>query len=195
MFLRHGSPLIRNAGTLAGNIANGSSIADALPALFVLDAEVELSSTTGVRRVNLNAFYTGYKQSVMRPDELITAVHVPRLAAGELLKLYKVSKRHDLDISAFTAAVRARTDQGVLRDVRIAYGGVGPTVLRLPRTEQLLEGKPPTPETLAAAGRVARQEIAPITDVRGSADYRRQLAENILLKFAAEIEEGAAAPS
>jgi xanthine dehydrogenase small subunit len=183
MLLRHGSLLIRNAGTLAGNIANGSSIGDALPALFVLNADVELAGPAGARRVNLNDFYTGYKQSVLAPDELITAVRIPRLAPGDVLRLYKVSKRHDLDISTFTAAIFAQFDGDAIRHIRIAYGGVAPTVIRLPRTEAFLANTPFTPETIAAAARLARHEIAPISDVRGSADYRAQLAENILRKF------------
>jgi hypothetical protein len=93
MLRRHGSPLIRNAGTLAGNIANGSPIGDAMPALFVLGAEIELAGRGGAtRRVEMNEFYTGYKTNVMRPDELIARVHIPLPSPNEIFKLYKVSQ-------------------------------------------------------------------------------------------------------
>jgi xanthine dehydrogenase small subunit len=100
-----------------------------------------------------------------------------------VLKLYKVSRRRDLDISAFTAAIRLRTIDSRVDSATIAYGGVAPTVVRMPKTEAFLQGKPLTVETFAEAGRVARGEVNPITDVRGSRDYRLQLAENILCKF------------
>jgi xanthine dehydrogenase small subunit len=187
MLARHGSPLIRNAGTLAGNIANGSPIADALPALYVLDGEIELTGSSGVRRININHFYTGYKRTVMTADELITAVHIPRPQNGEILRLYKVSKRFDVDISTFTAAIWLKLDGPAIADVRIACGGVGPNILRLPRSEALLRGHSIDEELFHRAGLLARSEITPISDVRGSADYRYQLAQNILLKFYFEL--------
>jgi len=189
MLRRHGSPLIRNAGTLAGNIANGSPIGDAMPALFALGAEVELAGRGGAtRRVDINDFYTGYRANVMRPDELIARVHIPLPSPGELFKLYKVSKRFDLDISSFMAAFYATLREGgVIERIRIAYGGVGPIILRLPKTEQFLTGQPFNEETMAAAGELARSEITPISDVRGSADFRFQLGENIVRRFYAEV--------
>jgi xanthine dehydrogenase small subunit len=188
MFLRHGSPLIRNAGTLAGNLANASSIGDAIPALFVLRAQLELTGARGTRQVNADDFYTGYKQTALAPDELITAVRIPRLGPREALRLYKVSKRHDLDISTFTAAIWAKTNASAIADIRIAFGGVGPTVARLPRAESSLRGKSiADTAAFAHAARLAREEISPISDVRGSLEYRRQLAENILLKFQLEM--------
>jgi xanthine dehydrogenase small subunit len=182
-----GSPPIRNAGTIGGNIANGSPIGDSMPALFVLDAEVELRGLAGTRRVNMNAFYSGYRRTVARPDELITAVHVPLPMASDIFRLYKVSRRKDLDISAFTAAIWMRRDGEMIREARIAYGGVGPTILRLPNTEAFFIGKALTAETVRQAGLIARDEIAPISDVRGSAEYRRQLGQNVLRKFYAEL--------
>jgi xanthine dehydrogenase small subunit len=174
-----GSPQIKNAGTLAGNIANGSPIGDTLPYLFVAGAELELNG--GVRRVAVPDFYLGYKKFDLKADEIITRVRVP--IVRDKLKLYKVSRRKDLDISAFTAAIRLRTTDGHINSATIAYGGVAPTVVRLPRTESFLAGKPLALGTFEEAGRIARGEVAPISDVRGSADYRAQLAENILPKF------------
>jgi len=174
-----GSPQIKNAGTLAGNIANGSPIGDTLPYLFVAGAQLELNG--GARTVEVNDFYLGYKKIDLKPDEIITRVRVPIVA--DKLKLYKVSRRKDLDISAFTAAIRLRTTDGHINAASIAYGGVAPTVVRLPRTESFLAGKPITLGTFEEAGRIARSEVKPISDVRGGADYRAQLAENILPKF------------
>jgi len=175
-----GSPQIKWAGTLVGNIANGSPIGDTLPYLFVADAQLELTGVGGTRTVPINSFYRGYKQFDLRPDEIITRVHVP--VVDDTLKLYKVSRRKDLDISAFTAAIRLRMN-GRIEEARIAYGGVAPTVIRLPRTESFLKGKAPSLDVFERAGELARSEVKPISDVRGSADYRLQLAENIMAKF------------
>jgi xanthine dehydrogenase small subunit len=186
-----GSPPIRNAGTLGGNIANGSPIGDTMPALYVLDAEIELTGVNGARRVNINDFYTGYRKTVMAADELITRIFIPLPAPGERFRLYKVSKRKDLDISAFTAAIRVRVSGNVITEARLAYGGVGPNIIRLRQTEDFLRDKAFTLDTFADAGRLARTEISPISDVRGSLAYRAQLAENILRKFHYDTAEHA----
>lgn len=183
MLWRHGSPLIRNAGTLAGNIANGSPIGDTMPALFVLNGIVELAGLSGTRRVNINDFYTGYRKSVMKEDELITLVIIPLPGPNDALRLYKVSKRHDLDISTFAAAFWMRRENGVISDIRIAYGGVGPVIYRLRKTEAALIGKPFSESEFESVAEVARGEISPISDVRGDAEYRNLLAENMLRKF------------
>ena len=183
MLWRHGSPLVRNAGTLAGNIANGSPIGDAMPALYVLNGEIELTGVNGVRRANMNDFYTGYRETCMAGDEIITRVFIPLPSSGDEFRLYKVSKRHDLDISTFTAAFWMRRENGVIGEIRIAYGGCGPNIYRLRRTEEALSGKPLSQGEIESVAEVARSEIAPISDVRGSADYRFLLAENMLRKF------------
>lgn len=183
------SPQIKNKGTLVGNIANASPIADTLPFLFVAEAEIELLSAAGSRRVNINQFYTGYKQLAMQPDELISKVWIPVPAQTDILRLYKVSNRKDLDISTLTAAIRLELNGQRIQKARIAYGGVGPVVMRLPQTEALLAGSLLEAEVFEQAAQQVRQEITPISDVRASADYRYQVAENILRKFYAEFEE------
>jgi xanthine dehydrogenase small subunit len=190
---RFGSPQIRAVATLAGNVVNGSPIADALPLLLVMDAELELVGPHGKRVRPINGFYTGYKQKDMAADELLTRVVLPLPAVDERLRLYKVSRRNDLDIATFGAAIRIRESEGVIGDAAVAYAGVGPTVRRLPRTEAVLTGKPFLESTFRHASRVARSEVTPITDVRGDADFRSQLTENILVKFYFE-EAGAAVP-
>jgi len=119
----------------------------------------------------------------MAADELITRVFIPLPKSDETFRLYKVSKRHDLDISTFTAAFWMRRENGVIGEVRIAYGGVGPVIYRLRKTEEALTGKPMNESEFEAATEIARAEISPISDVRGDAEYRLQLAENILRKF------------
>jgi xanthine dehydrogenase small subunit len=189
MLERFGSPPIKNVATLGGNLANGSPIGDSMPALLVLEAEVELISVAGSRRVNLNQFYTGYRRNVLAANELVRRVIVPLPADNQLFATYKISKRRDLDISTFTAAVWMDVVGDVIRAARIAFGGVAPTIVRLPRTEAWLSERRFTETTLRQAGALAKEEIAPISDVRGSAQYRSLLAENILVKFGREVLE------
>jgi xanthine dehydrogenase small subunit len=183
IIIRFGSPQIRNVSTLAANIANGSPIADSLPLLFIMDAELELASEHGRRRIKINDFFRGYKIKDLAPDEIITQVFLPLPAPDELLKLYKVSKRNDLDIATFAAGIRVKQAGNIITRAFIAYSGVAPTVVRLTQTEAFLQGKLLAEEVFQQAGDLARREIKPISDVRGSRDFRLQLAENILMKF------------
>lgn len=180
---RFGSPQIRNVATLAGNIVNGSPIADSLPLLMVLDAELEITGPTGPRRRPLNGFYTGYKTTDLHPGELLTRVTFSLPHSDDRLRLFKVSRRTDLDIATVGAAVRVREVDGVIRAAAVAFSGVGPTVRRMPQAEAALVGRPFGEATFRAAGRAARGEVAPLSDVRGSKDYRGQLVENLLAKF------------
>ncbi len=188
LLARFGSPQIKNSATLGGNIANASPIGDTMPALFVLNAQMELFGSNGGRRVNINDFYTGYKKTVATADELIRRIVIPRLKGGELLRLFKVSKRSDLDISTFSAAIWLKLSETMIDDVRIAYGGVAPVILRLHRTEEYLRGRRISVETFAAAGEIAASEVTPISDVRSSATYRSRLAGNILRKLYYELD-------
>ena len=178
-----GGPQIRHVGTVGGNIVNGSPIADSLPLLSAMDATLELASVSGTRTVGINDFFLGYKQLDLRPDELLLRVRMPLPAAGEILRLTKVSRRRDLDISTFTSAVRIGLAGDRIASAAVAYGGVAPTVIRLRDTEAFLLGRSFTEETFRLAGDRAVAEIAPLCDVRGSGDYRRQLARNVLLKL------------
>jgi xanthine dehydrogenase small subunit len=180
---RFGSPQIRNMGTIGGNIANGSPSADSLPLLYVAESTLQLTSIAGTREVNINDFYLGYKQFDLRPGELITQVTIPVPAQDELIGLFKVARRHDMDIASFMAAVRMRMDGNRIAVASIALGAVGPTIIRPRRTEAYLSGKPLTEQVFREAGKLAADEIAPISDVRGSVEYRTQLTRNILLKF------------
>jgi xanthine dehydrogenase small subunit len=178
-----GAPQIRHVGTIGGNIANGSPIADSLPFLYVTEATLVLASHSGLREININDFFRGYKQLDLKPGELIAEIRIPLPEADETLRLYKVSRRRDLDISTFTAAVRMQLNGDTIESASIAFGGVGPTALRAGKTEAYLVGQPFTEATMLQASTIAATEVTPITDVRGEANYRRQLTRNTLLKF------------
>ncbi len=178
-----GSPQIRNVGTIGGNLINASPIADSIPFLMVCDAELNFADSATSWSVNINEFYLGYKQLNMRPGSLLVEIEVPLPPENCDLRLYKISRRKDLDISSFTAAIRIEREGDRIQHAAIAMGAVGPIVLRLPETESFLIGKQLTLETMQEAGPIAVSEISPISDVRGGEDYRRQLARNVLLKF------------
>ncbi len=188
-----GAPQIRYAGTLAGNIANGSPIGDTLPFLFAMEAAVEVTGVHGARKIPICSLYKGYKTMDVTSDEIITRIMIPLPTPSETLRLFKVSKREHLDISSLAAAVLISCDAGSrqssrIRSARVAFGGVGPTVMRLPLTESYLQGKELKFATFEEAGAIAVSEITPISDVRGSSDFRKQLAENIFLKFYFSLE-------
>jgi len=189
-----GSPLIRNTATLAGNLVNASPIGDTIPAFFVLDGEVEIAGANSRRWINIDKFYRGYRQTVLKSDEIVTRMRLPIPAQGEVFKIYKVSKRKDLDISSFGAAIWMKMSGARVEQIRIAFGGIAPVVVRLPRAEAFLSGKIGSRELFAEAGNIACGEISPISDVRGTEGYRRVLAKNILVRFWQDIEGGESWP-
>lgn len=182
ILLRFGSPQIRNIGSIGGNLANGSPIADSIPFLMSAAAKIELTSIDGVRSVAMDEFYTDYKKTVMRENELITAVVVPRVAPEDDLRLYKVSRRRDMDISTLTAGIFLRRDGDRIVHSRIAMGGVGPVVIRCRSAEEFLRDQPFNLQTITAAGDYVRRDISAITDVRGTKAFRDVLAGNVLIK-------------
>jgi xanthine dehydrogenase small subunit len=177
-----GAPQIRNLATIGGNVVNASPIADSLPFLLVMGATLELVSPRGGRQVAIADFLLGYKRVDLRPDEILWRIAVPLPTSDETLLLYKMSKRRDLDISAVTAAVLLSLAGERIARARVAIGGVAEQAVRLRATERWLEGRALAEETLRAAGRAAASEVSPISDVRGSAEYRRQLVENLFAK-------------
>ena len=173
-----GSPQIQNRGTLGGNVANASPAGDTLPVLAVAEATVLLRSVDGERRVPFGEFYTGYRQTVMRPDELIVAIEVPPVEGRQWFR--KVGTRAAQAISKVVmAAVRAPHP-------RIALGSVAPTVVRAPRTEAVLAAG----GTLAEAQAVLVDEIQPIDDLRSTAAYRRRVSVNLLAQFWSDTRRG-----
>lgn len=175
---------IRQSGTLGGNIANGSPIGDSMPLLLALGASVVLmrwhDGIRSEREVLLSDFYTGYRQTVMAPDEVLAFVQVPRPVSGEWLGIYKVAKRNEDDISAVCLGLHMVSLQGRLIGVRIGVGGVAATPVRALNTEAVLEGQADAPEVWALAMQTLTQEFNPLSDLRASADYRRRVLANLL---------------
>ena len=166
-----GGAQIQNRGTLGGNIANASPAGDTLPVLAVAEAILVLKSAGGTRRVPLNSFYTGYRESVLKSDELVAAVEIPPVPGRQWFR--KVGTRAAQAISKVVmAAVRGKAP-------RVALGSVAPTVVRLPRTEAILAAGGPIAEARAELER----EIRPIDDLRSTAEYRRRVAGNLLERF------------
>lgn len=178
-----GAVAIQNRGTLGGNIANASPAADSLPALLVYDAELELISANGSRVVPYNGFHTGYKTSVLRPDEVIKTIRLPRTTAGWRQHSRKVGTRKAQAISKVCLAAIARSENGVVQAIRLAFGSVAPTPLRATATEAVLKGQPINAVTIAAGRAALLNELKPIDDVRSTAKYRAQVAANLLVEF------------
>jgi len=182
-----GAIQIQNRGTIGGNIVNASPAGDSLPVLAAYDAEVEVGSARGTRRVPFNQFYTGYRRTVLEPDELVVAVRIPKLKEAERDFFWKVGTRRAQAISKTVLAIKARTDDGRIESISIGVGSVAPTVIRVPETERLLSGAKLTPEAIEAARRAIAQEIAPITDLRSTEYYRRTVTGNVLAKFLRQL--------
>jgi xanthine dehydrogenase small subunit len=174
---------VRNAGTLGGNIANGSPIGDSMPLLIALDAQLVLMSTRGHRHVPLEAFYTGYRRNVLAPDEIVAWILVPRPRPAEFLRAYKISKRFDDDISAVCLALRIELDGERVARVGIGAGGVAATPVRAMKTEAFLLGNAWSEATARRAGELLREEFQPISDMRASAAYRSQVLGNLPYRF------------
>jgi CO/xanthine dehydrogenase FAD-binding subunit len=183
-----GGPQVQNAGTLAGNICNASPAADGIPALLALDAQVELSALDGVRRLPLATFVTGSRRTLRRPDELLTAIVVPPWARGTRSTFCKLGARRYLVISIVIVAVtlEAGTDGSVVR-AAVAVGACSEVAQRLPALEAKLAGRP---LSVALADLVRPQDfalLAPISDIRGTAEYRREAAMTLVRRALAEL--------
>lgn len=177
---RLGSQQIRNRGTLGGNIANASPIGDTPPVLLALDSWIELSNHDGIRHLPLHDFFTGYKQTMLSQDEIISKVFVPKLSHTAKLRVWKLSKRREDDISAVLGAFHYRLDNSIMCDVRIAFGGMDAIPKRARDAESILEGQPITADRFQAAQAALNNNFTPMSDVRGSGQYRQQAAANLL---------------
>ncbi|HYS13898.1 MAG TPA: FAD binding domain-containing protein, partial [Burkholderiaceae bacterium] len=183
MWERFASVPIRNAGTLGGNVANGSPIGDSMPGLIVLGSRVVLQSVRGARTIALEDLYVDYMKKSMAPDEIVAAIEVP-LPADELqFRTYKLAKRYDSDISAVCAAFALRVQAGRVAFARVAYGGVAAIPKRAAATEQALLGQPWNDTTARAAMAALDRDFQPLTDMRASAQYRSATARNLLYRF------------
>jgi xanthine dehydrogenase small subunit len=180
---RLGSRQIRNAGTLGGNLANGSPIADMPPILLVWDAVVNIGSTIRpVRQVPISDFYQGYRQTVLGENEYIIDVSIPNPSMARFHRFYKNSKRIEDDISSVMGAFSFQLEEGVISVARVAYGGMAATPIRLEAVESILVGQALSVQLIDNASSLAGDLLKPMTDVRASADYRSAMALQMLVK-------------
>ena len=180
---RFASLPIRNAGTLGGNVANGSPIGDSMPWMIALGSEVVLHSADGDRTLPMDAFYLDYMKKDMRPGEFVRAVRVPLPRAHVAFRTYKLAKRFDQDISAVCAAFAVELDGGKVANARICYGGMDGTPKRAALAEAVLNGRAWDEEVLAEAMEALARDYAPLSDMRASATYRMRTAQNLLRRF------------
>lgn len=173
-----GSPQIRNRATIGGNLVTGSSAGDGSVALLALDAQVELTGLDGIRKVPLSLFYSGYHQTAIHSDELLTAVYIPIRSGTSSFQ--KVGKRNALAIAVASVAIYSYICESHFEQIFIAIGSVAPTPIRAVKTDLFLQGQKLTGGVIKEAARIIQDDISPITDIRGTAAYRRKLVANLL---------------
>jgi xanthine dehydrogenase small subunit len=192
MWLRFAGVPLRHNGTMGGNVANGSPIGDSAPVLMALDAQLVLRRGDAVRRVSLADFYTGYMKNVLAAGEFVQAIEVPLDHARSDVRAYKVSKRFDCDISAVCAGLAIeRDDDDIVVAARLAFGGMAATVARASSAEAALVGARWDEPALVAAQHALARDFSPLTDLRASAAYRMQVAQNLLRRFWLETRSDA----
>ncbi len=180
---RFAGPPIRNAGTVGGNIANASPIGDGPPIFLALDAEIELLGPAGTRRLKLADFFLDYRKTAREAGEIVARLRVPLPKQGALFAAYKVSKRHDDDISAVCGVFTLEIVDGRIAEARAAFGGMAAIPKRALACEAALLGQVWSLETAKTAGAALAQDFAPIDDMRASAAYRLKVAANLLQRF------------
>lgn len=183
MWERFASQPIRNAGTLGGNVANGSPIGDSMPALIALASSVTLASVAGTRKLALEDLYLAYMKNAIAFDEVLATIEIPLPVSGRQFRIYKVSKRFDSDISAVCAAFSILLDGDRIADARVAFGGMAATSKRAAATEAALNGHPWEEATARAAMAAMITDFAPLSDMRASSEYRLSTAQNLLYRF------------
>jgi xanthine dehydrogenase small subunit len=188
LFRRIGARQVRCAGTIGGNIANGSPIGDTPPALIALGASIELRRGTELRVMSLEEFFLDYGKQNRLPGEFLTGILIPKLQPGDVFRCYKISKRFDSDISALLGAFRFTVEDGVIVDARVAFGGMAGIPKRGLHTEQALRGiRAADARAWAAPFAALREDYAPIDDHRATARYRAETAQALLGKALVEI--------
>lgn len=175
--------MVRTAGTIGGNICCGSPSADTVPPLLTLDAQVTLASPTQERVIALNDFYLGYKETVLKPGELLVAVSWKPLPENSAHLFYKLARRKGDAITVTGVSVMLSVSDGKCSEVRIALGSVGPTVFRADAAEALLRGKVLTPALIEEAAKAATDQSSPIDDIRASASYRLQTTHALVRRL------------
>ncbi len=178
-----GGLAIQNRGTLGGNIVNASPAADSPPALLAYDAEIELVSTSGSRWRPYRGFHTDYKQMLIAPNELLSRIRLPRNTRDATHYYRKVGTRKAQAISKVCLAALGKLEDNQISDIKISFGSVAPIVLRCVQTEDALRGEKLTTDAIKLASAMLEKEISPIDDIRSTADYRLQVAKNLLTDF------------
>lgn len=191
LWTRFASLPIRNAGTLGGNVANGSPIGDSMPALLALGAEVVLRHGAKTRTLTLDAFYLGYQKTALAAGEFVAALRVPRPRPDLRFRTYKVAKRYDQDISAVCAAFALHVTDGVIVEARIAFGGMAATPKRAPHAEATMIGAAWDDATTQRAMDALAADYQPLTDMRATSAYRLKVARNLLRRFQMETRDAA----
>ncbi|QCP51815.1 xanthine dehydrogenase small subunit [Trinickia violacea] len=191
LWTRFASLPIRHAGTLGGNVANGSPIGDSMPALIALNAHVVLRHGANSRTLPLDAFYVGYQKTALEPGEFVAAIRVPRPSPDLRFRTYKVSKRYDQDISAVCAAFALHVTDGHITEARIAFGGMAATPKRAEHAEAALAGSPWDEAAARRAMDALASDYQPLTDMRASSAYRTKAARNVLWRFYLETRDEA----
>lgn len=186
---RFASELIRNTGTLGGNVANGSPIGDSMPVLIALGTQLVLRGAQGERVMPLEAYYLDYGKQDRRAGEYVAQLRIPKLAANDHFRCYKISKRFDQDISAVCAAFKLRLDDNHVTSIRTGFGGIAAVPARGRHTEKVLTGQPWTDASVAAAEAALKAEFTPLTDMRATQDYRRLVTAQLLRKFFIETSQ------
>lgn len=173
---------VRNQATIGGNLCNASPSAELSPALLALGAKVKLNGGDGERVISIEDFFTGPGRTVVKPDEILTEVHVPNLPPRSGSTYLRLTRRKALEVALVGVAVVTSVDGDNLTNVRIALGAVSPVPIRAKQAEKMLRGTKMSDELLHKAGKAAAGESNPITDIRGSAEYRRKMTEVLVVR-------------
>lgn len=180
---RIGSPQIRNLGTITGNVCNASPAADAAPPLLILDAEVTIKSVDGIKQMPISGLFAGPKINSLGPNELVTEIRFPVPPANSGSAYRRIARRKAFTLSVVGAAAYVEMEGEICSDARVAFSSIAETPIRVEEVEELIRGKEPTPELMERACEACKGHVRPITDIRGTAEYRRDMCA-VLLKRA-----------
>jgi xanthine dehydrogenase small subunit len=180
---RIGSKQIRNLGTIGGNIGTASPIGDTLPCLIALEAKLTLVSLNEARELKIEEFFKEYRKTSLRQGEVIHSITIPKLASDQIFRSYKIAKRYDQDISTVIGAFRLELSDQNIKDPRIAFGGMGPVPARSPTAEKFLKDQAWNRGSLVTAGYKTGEDFTPISDHRGTREYRLKLASNLFQRL------------
>lgn len=189
LLLRFGSDQVRNQGTIGGNIGSASPIGDLPPMLIALKASITVQYGDETRKLLLEDHFLGYRETTLKPSEFIRSIHIPLPEVSAKFALHKISKRTDDDISSVCMAIHLPFENGIVKDCRIAFGGMAAIPIRARAVEKVFNENVFSQETVSKAQQVLTDELNPVSDARASAGYRMQVAKNLLQRVLLEIEE------